>query len=271
MDTKKSFHGKNSKEKVCFNCLTRETPLWRRSKKGANLCNACGLYYRNHGEHRPVPKPSNYQNHLIPSQREAEVSAMEKMAVDVLLEMRSKARGLRLAHCHRPDYANGEGTIRRSSLRRPPKDLMYPSVLNPGILKEKPCIRKRSSGGNTLCRSEDRNDQLYNCRGEERCPAKSHQFDGRLINRITGEKEHWSGPNVGCNLVTPQGLRSNDHSALNKIYESHYKRRLAPMTFFSENGTFDSKHGASGCYGVDDRDSEELREVVNRLASLSDQ
>ncbi|KAF8212707.1 hypothetical protein K438DRAFT_1566399 [Mycena galopus ATCC 62051] len=38
----------------CFHCLTRQTSVWRRSKTGAQVCNACGVYARLRGKERPL-------------------------------------------------------------------------------------------------------------------------------------------------------------------------------------------------------------------------
>ncbi|KAI8878722.1 hypothetical protein K501DRAFT_287727 [Backusella circina FSU 941] len=39
----------------CYNCHVTKTPLWRRTPDRAHsLCNACGLYYKQYGTHRPL-------------------------------------------------------------------------------------------------------------------------------------------------------------------------------------------------------------------------
>ena len=41
--------------KVCENCGTTSTPLWRKDRAtGMMMCNACGIFFKHHQKHRPV-------------------------------------------------------------------------------------------------------------------------------------------------------------------------------------------------------------------------
>lgn len=39
---------------ICTNCSTQVTPLWRRTREGDPMCNACGLFFKVNGVHRPL-------------------------------------------------------------------------------------------------------------------------------------------------------------------------------------------------------------------------
>ncbi|KAF9434286.1 hypothetical protein BGZ76_008267 [Entomortierella beljakovae] len=59
-DSHESLHSKNQNSKLsrqltCYNCNVTQTPLWRRTPdRQHSLCNACGLYYKQYGAHRPL-------------------------------------------------------------------------------------------------------------------------------------------------------------------------------------------------------------------------
>lgn len=73
------------KHEKCTNCLTQVTPLWRRSARGKSLCNACGLYFKNHRAHRPTQRTCSLQKDCL-------VESLECIAVLSLLELRQSGR-----------------------------------------------------------------------------------------------------------------------------------------------------------------------------------
>ncbi|KAI8336326.1 hypothetical protein BC941DRAFT_503221 [Chlamydoabsidia padenii] len=53
--TTSSTQQQRSRQLECSNCHVTSTPLWRRTPDRAHfLCNACGLYYKQYGNHRPL-------------------------------------------------------------------------------------------------------------------------------------------------------------------------------------------------------------------------
>jgi GATA-binding protein, other eukaryote len=47
-------HGDNSIPMTCTNCFTQTTPLWRGTRSGFPLCNACSLFLKLRGLFRPL-------------------------------------------------------------------------------------------------------------------------------------------------------------------------------------------------------------------------
>ncbi|GAA5814911.1 hypothetical protein MFLAVUS_008414 [Mucor flavus] len=63
----------------CHNCHVTKTPLWRRTPDRAHsLCNACGLYYKQYGTHRPlhVRQKQQTSKQVSPSTTPATTSPM---------------------------------------------------------------------------------------------------------------------------------------------------------------------------------------------------
>ncbi|KAI8384654.1 uncharacterized protein BYT42DRAFT_269212 [Radiomyces spectabilis] len=58
---------RSTRQLECFNCHVTKTPLWRRTPDRAHsLCNACGLYYKQYGSHRPhhIRQKSQNKQHI---------------------------------------------------------------------------------------------------------------------------------------------------------------------------------------------------------------
>lgn len=62
-----------SANRICDNCATTQSPVWRKNNVGTTLCNACGLYFLKRGSARPVPRIENQPPQSIPAAPESTV------------------------------------------------------------------------------------------------------------------------------------------------------------------------------------------------------
>ncbi|KAJ2012050.1 Transcription factor GATA-4 [Coemansia sp. S610] len=84
--------------KRCSNCQTTETPTWRRHvKTQAQVCNACGLYYKLHGRDREFTLNSHGKKTVKRQPRGSGARAQRSRGFANTLELTSQAP---VAHPH---------------------------------------------------------------------------------------------------------------------------------------------------------------------------
>ncbi|KAG2220695.1 hypothetical protein INT45_012559 [Circinella minor] len=87
----------------CFNCHVTKTPLWRRTPDRAHsLCNACGLYYKQYGTHRPLhirQKTPNKKIQQQQAQQQAQQQQQQQLVATVAANLLRPLLQARCASC----------------------------------------------------------------------------------------------------------------------------------------------------------------------------
>jgi len=107
--------------KVCFNCGTTSTPLWRKDKAlDIIMCNACGIYFKNHGKHRPVSLSQSSPS----KQGKKDIAGPKSVSAKLLGPSAQQLAHASLRSIVEKDHTNSQDQVlgaRRSSRPRKPK------------------------------------------------------------------------------------------------------------------------------------------------------
>ncbi|KAK7007408.1 hypothetical protein R3P38DRAFT_3403748 [Favolaschia claudopus] len=124
----------------CGNCGTSTTPLWRRDDVGNNICNACGLYFKLHGTHRPtsMKKTVIKRRKRVPAagaaagEGGASTAMSDQAAAEALVAVGQRSRVSANSSPHSPanihdDDADGDAPRRKRQRRKAPAAASAPS------------------------------------------------------------------------------------------------------------------------------------------------
>jgi len=217
----------NDDGKVCSNCGTTSTPLWRKDKNNLDiiLCNACGIYLKNHGKSRPVSG----------SQSASESEDIKEIKVEEVVEVKAtvqgRSRGSAAAKERAAEASSDDAGSNKSD-----------SLLAKDALPQWKRTRTRRSGPKKKARSESEDTStVFTGNDDEKCSSKQQEEDSALARPGAAKKrivEQTKAANILLDL---------HHSswADEDLHRSHHQRG-SKSSQASSTSSQGHQHQASG-------------------------
>ncbi|KAG0207409.1 hypothetical protein BGX28_001348 [Mortierella sp. GBA30] len=268
---------KVSRQLICFNCKVTQTPLWRRTPdRKHSLCNACGLYYKQYGAHRPLhvrhklpailadvrlsalpyARPSAQQSSRGPSPNPTSPSEVPFSFASIPMESSisssdsdsDSSRGLATSL---PDLAK----MYSEALIRPPAQKTSPPLMTAKLgIKCANCSQTQTP----LWRKNDAGEPICNACG---LYAKLHNRDRPVTMRkskISRRRRDWGG-----------NLAHQAQAQAQALALAHAQAQAAVMNGqLSKGGVTDQHHSSLEVASIVEEMNLKAQELVGRSASV---
>nr|CAD2196839.1 unnamed protein product [Meloidogyne enterolobii] len=201
---------------ICSNCRTEQTTLWRRNVRQEPVCNACGLYYKLHNQHRPINMKKDQiqsRNRKLGS-KSKKLAAMSLNNIEEYKQQQVTENGILEPKCEQSESEFSNNNLGHITSGNTP----------PLLIKDAHNISNNSDGINTLIDSQpsivpfsdnqqQQPPQLF-CSNSinihhhyhHHSPSAFQQFATAALSSATGQTAFFPTPNC---VVNPQLTTTN--------------------------------------------------------------
>ncbi|ORZ25399.1 hypothetical protein BCR42DRAFT_7205 [Absidia repens] len=212
----------------CSNCHVTSTPLWRRTPDRVHfLCNACGLYYKQYGNHRPLhvrQKQHPQKQKPAPSSSSSSSSAPAPHAAVIGASTASKPSASSTSKPSSPRSATSvNGTDLKGDHHSQPGHgtLMIHAMPSPSVSHASVTIPATTMDNSTTQQQQQHSSSLFSI---PTLPMNEQQHECAHCHQTTASFLHKNQHGESVSVCNACGLYTN----LQQHYHHHHHRDGAP-------------------------------------------